>query len=55
MLPPIIIDQIKKREEEERRRREQLPFVQLPLPPPMGPVPAPDEEGERGVVIIDLG
>lgn len=57
MLPPIIIEQIKKREEEERRRREQLPFVQLPLPVPPGRPrsPAPEEDSERGVVIIDLG
>jgi hypothetical protein len=55
MLPPIIIEQIKKREAEERRRRDQVPFVQLPLPrPPARPRP-PEEDSERGVVIIDLG
>jgi hypothetical protein len=55
MLPPIIIEHIKRREEEERRRQEQ-PFVQLPVPQPKGPRPSRnDEESERGVVIIDLG
>ncbi len=55
MLPPIIIDQIKKREEEERRRREQRPFIQVPEPLPGRPRPSTDEnESERGVVIIDV-
>jgi len=56
MLPPIIIEHIKRREEEERRRRERQPFVQLPVPQPHGPRPSrSEEEPERGVVIIDLG
>jgi hypothetical protein len=56
MLPPIIIEHIKRREEEERRRRDQQPFVQLPLPKPHRPMPSRSEdEPERGVVIIDLG
>lgn len=54
MLPPFIIEQIRKREE-ERQRRE----LHLELPLPMGPV-APrvsvdDDESDRGVVIIELG
>ena len=54
MLPPIIIDQIKKREQEERRRRQPA-VVELPLAPPLAPVPRrDDEESDRGVVIIDL-
>ncbi|MCS6798644.1 MAG: hypothetical protein NZ898_08945 [Myxococcota bacterium] len=58
MLPPFIIEQIRKREEEEARRREPQPVLELPLP---GPPPRPDssryddEEKDRGVVIIDLG
>ncbi|MFW6050004.1 MAG: hypothetical protein ACODAU_02450 [Myxococcota bacterium] len=56
MLPPLIIEQIRKREEENRRRREQQPAIELPLPAPRRPVEDPhgDGEGDRGVVIIDL-
>jgi hypothetical protein len=54
MLPPYIIEQIRKREEEDAR---QAPVVQLPVPEPsrkpQAP-PKPAEDGERGVVIIDL-
>ena len=54
MLPPIIIEHIKKREEEERRRQQ--PFIQLPLPAPLAPSPRPPAEdgADRGVVIIDI-
>ena len=55
MLPPIIIEHIKKREEEERRRQQ--PFIQLPVPGPLAPTPRPppaEEGSERGVVIIDI-
>jgi hypothetical protein len=67
MLPPFIIEQIRRREEQERARHEQ-PRIELPLdrtpegsgrhggvdrPAPRTP-PAPEEPGERGVVIIDL-
>ena len=55
MLPPFIIDQIRRREEEERRRP--APVIELPLP--QSPAPreprAPEEKPRRGVVIIDLG
>lgn len=56
MLPPFIIEQIRKREEEETRRdREHQPVVELPLPPPSRrPRREADEEADRGVVIIDL-
>lgn len=56
MLPPFIIDQIRRREDEERRRRE-APSVELPLPTPLGPREQRPHEDEprRGVVIIDLG
>lgn len=56
MLPPFIIEQIRKREEKERGHEEQ-PRLELPLHPP-GPRPrsAPREDDEnRGVVIVDLG
>lgn len=55
MLPPFIIDQIRRREEEERRHER--PVVELPLPSPTGPREQRprDDEPRRGVVIIDLG
>lgn len=56
MLPPIIIDQIKKREEEDRRRRDQQrPFIHVPEPLPAKPRPRRDDtESDRGVVVIDI-
>lgn len=58
MLPPFIIEQIRKREEEIRRREEERPAIRLPLDdrPPLMPEPNReiDEDDERGVVIIDL-
>jgi hypothetical protein len=61
MLPPFIIEQIRRREEEERCRREQLdqPRLELPLddrrPVPARPPREEREPSERGVVILDLG
>jgi hypothetical protein len=54
MLPPFIIEQIRRREEQERARHEQ-PRLEIPAdrPAPRSPH-APEEKGERGVVIIDL-
>lgn len=61
VLPPIIIEHIKKREEEERRQREQQPVVRVPAPLPARPRPGQgrqrpelDEESDRGVVVIDI-
>ena len=55
MLPPFIIDQIRKREEDGKRRDER-PVLPRPEPvreqKPAGPEGA---EERRGVVIIDLG
>ena len=53
MLPPFIIEKIRRREEDEARR-EQRPFVEAPMPPPR-PREADADEANRGVVIIDLG
>lgn len=55
MLPPFIIEQIRRREEEERARQEQ-PQLEIPAdrPAPRQPSAPPEEKGERGVVIIDL-
>ncbi len=54
MLPPFIIEQIRRREEQERARHEQ-PRLEIPTerPAPRSPQ-APDDKAERGVVIIDL-
>lgn len=52
MLPPFIIEKIRRREEDEARR-EQRPFVEMPMPPPR-PREADADEANRGVVIIDL-
>ncbi|MGD0674176.1 MAG: hypothetical protein ABSC94_02080 [Polyangiaceae bacterium] len=54
MLPPFIIEQIRRREEQERARPEQ-PRLEIPLEAPARRSPQPpDDKGERGVVIIDL-
>lgn len=58
MLPPFIIDQIRRREEEERCRREQLDQPRLEIPvDDRRPIPVREdrEPSERGVVILDLG
>lgn len=52
MLPPFIIEQIRKREEEETRPAHR-PVVELPVPPPRRRDSDPGAE-ERGVVVIDL-
>jgi hypothetical protein len=57
MLPPFIIEQIRRREEQERARHEQ-PRLEIPVdrPAPRAPVAPqlPEEGGERGVIVIDL-
>ncbi|MFC1642113.1 hypothetical protein ACFL5O_05410 [Myxococcota bacterium] len=59
MLPPFIIDQIRRREEEERRRREEReqPRVEIPADTyhPAPGVPEHHDDADRGVVILDLG
>lgn len=54
MLPPFIIEQIRKREEEERHIEER-PVLEIPVPP-RGPrvERAQDDDADRGVVVIDL-
>lgn len=61
MLPPFIIDQIRRREDDERRRRDEArPRLDLPLdhyrPASDRSVPSTPGEDEptRGVVILDL-
>ncbi len=60
MLPPFIIDQIRRREEEERLRRDaEQPRLELPLDRDRprrddGEKKKKDDEPERGVIILDL-
>lgn len=57
MLPPYIIEEIRRREQQQRRHYER-PQVELPLPvvnPSPGQSPKrDDDDADRGVVIIDL-
>ena len=54
MLPPFIIEQIRKREDDEISERPQ-PVVELPVPLRKAPPQrGEDEEADRGIVIIDL-
>ncbi len=59
MLPPFIIEQIRRREEQERRERAaEQPRLDLPLERPASAPRRPelaDDEPERGVIVIDLG
>jgi hypothetical protein len=59
MLDPWIIEEILKKEDERRRESErgrvELPIERHRTPPSDRPaVTPPREEGERGVVIIDI-
>jgi len=54
MLPPFIIEQIRRREEEYRRHYEQ-PQIELPVPSNLPQPVAPEkQDDDRGVIIIDL-
>jgi hypothetical protein len=55
MLPPFIIDQIRRREEEERRRQElEQPRLELPDHVYEPARERQEDESERGVVILEL-
>jgi hypothetical protein len=54
MLPPFIIEQIRKREKEEREHQAEQPRLELPLERRRRPESI-DDESDRGVVIVDLG
>jgi hypothetical protein len=54
MLPPFIIEQIRKREEEERARYEQ-PQLEIPKPQPRRRPESVDDDANRGVIILELG
>lgn len=54
MLPPYIIEQIRRREEDEARPQQQ-PVIELPIPTRRAPLRESEPPGEqRGVIIIDL-
>jgi hypothetical protein len=57
MLPPFIIEQIRRREEAQRRKTDaKQPRLELPLDvyrPAAEPENA-DEDSQRGVIIVDL-
>ncbi len=58
MLPPFIIDQIRRREEDVQRRQElDRPRLELPIDvyPAPEPKPGEDDAADRGVAILDLG
>ena len=56
MLPPFIIEQIRRREEAQRRKSDaKQPRLELPLDIHRPAVePDADEDSQRGVVIVDL-
>jgi hypothetical protein len=53
MLPPFIIEQIRRREEQDRVRHEQ-PQLDIPAIRPPQATPTQEEKAERGVIVIDL-
>jgi hypothetical protein len=56
MLPPFIIEQIRKREQEEREHQAEQPRLELPLERRRWSEPPKEKEDvDRGVVIVDLG
>ncbi len=57
MLPPFIIEQIRRREEQERLKRDaDRPRLQLPIESyrPLPPEGEPERDLPRGVVVIEL-
>lgn len=55
MLPPFIIEQIRRNERRQREQRQQ-PQLELPLPFPLEPGQEhrQGDPGDRGVVIIEV-
>ena len=53
MLPPFIIEQIRRREQQQQREQ---PRLELPLPPvpPRKKKDEDEDDKDRGVVVIDL-
>ena len=56
MLPPFIIEQIRKREEDRRQDNRAQPHLELPIPSsPTHRRIVPDDDVDRGITIIELG
>lgn len=53
LLPPFIIEQIRKREEEEARP-EHRPVIEIYIPPAPKRTNHEAEDRDRGVIVIDL-
>ena len=53
MLPPHIIDELRRREEWKKERRTEQPRIELPFAPPRPHAPTAPAE-ERGVTVIEL-
>jgi transposase InsO family protein len=56
MLPPFIIEQIRKREEDQRRRSAYQPTLEIHIdqgPPPRSE-PRDEERSDRGVIILEF-
>lgn len=55
MLPPFIIDELRRRERWKEDHERQQPVVELPLPEaPRRNMPQAPEERDRGVTVIPL-
>jgi hypothetical protein len=57
MLPPFIIEQIRRREEAQRRKTDaKQPRLELPIdvPEPASEPESVEEDRQRGVVVVDL-
>jgi len=55
MLPPFIIEQLREREERARRDAEaEQPRLELPVPGPVVKRPRADDDGDRGIVEIQI-
>ncbi|MBL8601694.1 MAG: hypothetical protein JNK72_07210 [Myxococcales bacterium] len=55
MLPPYIIEEIRRREQQQRQYEQ--PRIELPLPsavPDRSPKQEERDDADRGVIIIDL-